>query len=207
MQRTFREIRVWKSPGRGAIGCRAVHVPISGAILSETLRSDPQALEVKVVGQQWSWRFEYPDSGIVSTELVLPVNKQTLLHLSSTDVIHSFWVPEFRVKQDALPGGPEFVRDLRITPTIVGEYKVRCAELCGVQHAYMEAPVKIVSQANYEAWVNEQTGPSDDPVATRQEASKAIWLYRLPLCGRQQKRLVNLERLYGHDVPLVDGQR
>ena len=84
------------------------------------------------------------DFGIISDKLYLPVNKQAILRLGSADVIHSFWVPEFRVKQDALPGGSEFVRDLRITPTRIGEYKVRCAELCGLQHAYMTAPVIVV---------------------------------------------------------------
>jgi hypothetical protein len=117
-----------------------------------------------VTGSQWSWRFEYPDQGINSNQLWLPVDQQTLLHLSSTDVIHSFWVPEFRVKQDALPGGDEFVRDLRITPTEIGDYKVRCAELCGLQHAYMLAPVHVVSQADFDAWVSSMVGPAASPV-------------------------------------------
>jgi len=132
--------------------------------LAETQRIDPRAAEVNVVGSQWSWSFEYPELGIISDKLYLPVGKQALLHLSSADVIHSFWVPEFRVKQDALPGGDEFVRDLRITPTEIGEYKVRCAELCGRRHAYMENPVIVLSQADYDAWVVQETGLSDDPV-------------------------------------------
>lgn len=137
---------------------------IGGWSLAETTRIDPQAFDVDVIGSQWSWRFDYPELGITSSELVLPVNQQALLHLSSTDVIHSFWVPEFRVKQDALPGGDEFVRDLRITPTIIGDYTVRCAELCGLQHAYMLAPVRVLAQADFETWVAEQTAGSDDPV-------------------------------------------
>lgn len=137
--------------------------------LADTQRIDPKAMEVNVIGSQWSWRFEYPGLGIVSNELHLPVNKQALLHLSSTDVIHSFWVPEFRVKQDALPGGDFFNRDLRITPTIIGDYKVRCAELCGLQHAYMEAPVIVVSDLDFELWVADQTGESADPVERGQK--------------------------------------
>lgn len=137
---------------------------LGGQSLSETLRADPRALEINVIGRQWSWRFEYPEYGIVSDTLFMPVNKQAILHMSSEDVIHSFWVPEFRVKQDALPGGQDFVRDLRVTPTIIGDYKVRCAELCGLQHAYMEAPVKVLSQADFDAWVAQETGVSDDPV-------------------------------------------
>jgi cytochrome c oxidase subunit 2 len=72
--------------------------------LAETQRVDPQAMEVKVVGGQWFWRFEYPEYGITSDKLVLPVDEQVLLRMTSLDVIHSFWVPEFRVKQDLLPG-------------------------------------------------------------------------------------------------------
>jgi cytochrome c oxidase subunit 2 len=141
-------------------------VAYAGSItLGDTLRADPKPVEVNVIGSQWSWRFEYPEWGINSTELIVPENKQSLLHLSSTDVIHSFWVPEFRVKQDALPGGEEFVRDLRVNPNVTGEYKVRCAELCGRLHHDMQAPVKVLSQADFDAWVQSQTAEaSSDPV-------------------------------------------
>jgi cytochrome c oxidase subunit 2 len=137
---------------------------LGGGALADTLRADPKALEIRVIGQQWSWRFEYPQYGIVSDTMYMPVDKQAILKLSSNDVIHSFWVPEFRVKQDALPGGKEFERTLRVTPSQTGDFKVRCAELCGVQHAYMESPVKVVAQADFDAWVAEQTGISADPV-------------------------------------------
>jgi cytochrome c oxidase subunit 2 len=132
--------------------------------LGKTVAADPQPLNVDVIGSQWSWRFEYPDYGIVSTEMMLPVNKQALLRISSTDVIHSFYVPEFRLKQDALPG-EGFERELRVTPNQEGEYKVRCAELCGREHYNMRAPVIVQSQSEFDAWVQSQTGPvSDDPV-------------------------------------------
>jgi cytochrome c oxidase subunit 2 len=134
------------------------------AVLGETMAADPKPLRVEVIGSQWSWRFEYPDYDIISTDMVLPVNKQALLNISSTDVIHSFWVPEFRVKQDALPGDG-FERELRVTPNKEGEYKVRCAELCGREHYSMLAPVNVLSQPEFDAWVQSQTGPvSEDPV-------------------------------------------
>lgn len=137
---------------------------LGSTALAETRRSDPQAIEIKVVGQQWSWRFDYTDYGFSATELVLPVNQQALLTLTSNDVIHSFWVPEFRVKQDALPG-PGMERDLRVTPTQLGSYQVRCAELCGLEHAYMLADVKVVNQDNYDTWVSQQlASTSADPV-------------------------------------------
>ncbi len=121
--------------------------------LSRTLRAAPDAMVVKVVGSQWSWKFVYPDYGVTSTELYLPENKAVLLKMESTDVIHSFWVPEFRVKQDLVPGR---VTELRITPTLVGNYQVRCAELCGTAHYKMEQPVIVVDGAAFTAWVVEQ---------------------------------------------------
>lgn len=122
--------------------------------LGETRRVDPDAMVVNVTGFQWGWSFEYPDYGITSKELYLPVNKQVLLKMTSRDVIHSFWVPEFRVKQDLVPGR---VTELRITPTVPGDtYKVRCSEICGTSHAYMENPVIVVEKVAFDAWVSEQ---------------------------------------------------
>lgn len=136
---------------------------VGSLALGKTQAADPRPLRVDVFASQWAWRFEYPDLGVSSTELVLPVNKQALLTLSSTDVIHSFWVPEFRVKQDALPG-KNFERELRVTPSEIGEFKVLCAELCGRQHYSMLATVRVLSQAEYDAWVSSQIIP-EDPVA------------------------------------------
>ena len=122
--------------------------------LADTRRVDPNAMVVKVTGFQWGWKFEYPEYGITSSELYLPVDKQVALKMESTDVIHSFWVPEFRVKQDLVPGR---VTELWITPTEIGDtYKVRCAELCGTSHAFMENPVIVVDDANFDTWVMEQ---------------------------------------------------
>lgn len=121
--------------------------------LGEIRRVDPNAITIKVKAQQFTWIFEYPEYGIVSNELHLPVDQQVVLKMESADVIHSFWVPEFRVKQDVVPGR---VTEYRITPTLVGDYKVRCAELCGASHAYMENPVIVDSKADYDAWIAEQ---------------------------------------------------
>jgi len=126
---------------------------LGGGNLARTIRNYPDAMVVKVVGSQWNWKFEYPDYGVTSQELYLPKNKAILLKMESTDVIHSFWVPEFRVKQDLVPGR---VTELRITPTLVGKYKVRCAELCGTSHYKMEQPVIVVEGAAFTTWITEQ---------------------------------------------------
>ncbi|RME41570.1 MAG: cytochrome c oxidase subunit II, partial [Caldilineae bacterium] len=106
---------------------------------------------VNVTASQWKWRFEYPDSGVTTSELALPLGRTVHLQLESSDVIHDFWVPEFRVKQDAVPG---MVKSLRVTPTRVGEYKVRCAEICGSGHADMRAPVKVMPADEFDAWLS-----------------------------------------------------
>lgn len=129
--------------------------------LSETLRIDPQAIEIKVIGQQWSWRFEYPEYGVTSNVLIMPIDKQALLRMESVDVLHSFWVPEFRLKQDLLPGQET---QLRITPNRLGNYTVRCAEICGTQHAYMLADVQVVDQAEFDRWIISQTDLPEDPI-------------------------------------------
>ena len=179
---------------------------LGGQSLAETVRADPRPMEVNVIGQQWSWRFEYPETGIVSTELMLPENKQALLRLWSMDVIHSFWVPEFRVKQDALPGGEANMRELRVTPNRPGEYSLACAELCGLQHAYMTAKVKVVSQAEFDAWVVSLTGEvSGDPV---ERGSKLVTQYGCVACHSLDGTKIvgpSWKGIYGHEVTLSDG--
>lgn len=138
---------------------------IGAGTLGEIERRYPGPVEVNVIGQQWSWRFEYPtEEGfpIVSDVLYLPVDQPVVLHLTSSDVIHSFWVPEFRIKQDALPGGEAFIRDIRITPSELGEYKLQCAELCGAQHWSMLSDVKVVSQVAFDSWMLEASKGCED---------------------------------------------
>ena len=133
-------------------------VAVMGYIGVVTLRdvtaSSPDEMVVEVTGAQWSWRFDYPEQGLTSTELVLPVNQPIRFEITSTDVIHDLWVPEFRVKQDAVPGA---VNLLRVTPTVVGNYKVRCAELCGLRHSQMLADVRVLERSEFDSWVGAET--------------------------------------------------
>ena len=146
-----------------------------GAVnLAETRRVDPEAMVVKVTGLQWSWTFEYPPVNglaVVSDELHVPVGKQVLLRMTSNDVIHSFWVPEFRVKQDLVPGR---ITELRVTPTLEGNYKVRCAELCGTSHAYMEKPVFVTSQEDFDAWMGQQMELAEEASQTPEGRGQAL---------------------------------
>jgi cytochrome c oxidase subunit 2 len=139
--------------------------------LAQIQRADPDAMVVKVTAQQWSWSFEYPSYGVTSTELHLPVDKQVLLQMTSRDVIHSFWVPEFRPKQDLVPGR---ITQLRITPTLIGNYKVRCAEMCGTSHAYMEQPVVVTNKADFDVWMGEEVKKAEAAAATPEGRGQAL---------------------------------
>jgi cytochrome c oxidase subunit 2 len=137
---------------------------IGGQTLADVERRDPQAMTVNVYAAQWNWRFEYnlttadgTVTAVTSDTLVLPKNRQVVLRLHSDDVIHSFFVPEFRLKQDVLPGGEDFVRELRITPNQNGTFKVRCAEICGRGHWSMQAQVQVVDGSEFDTWLAEQS--------------------------------------------------
>lgn len=171
--------------------------------LAETRRVDPEAMVVKVTARQWSWTFEYPAYEITSTSLNLPVDKQVVLQVTSADVIHSLWVPEFRVKQDVLPGT---VKELRVTPNRPGAYTVRCAEICGTLHAKMEQPVIVQTAADFQAWVaQEQAAASGDPTV---RGKKWAAQFGCAACHSiDGSKLVGptWKGLYGHEVSLADG--
>jgi cytochrome c oxidase subunit 2 len=178
-----------------------------GAVnLAETRRVDPDAMVVQVTGFQWAWRFEYPAFGVVSDQLHVPVGKQVLLQMTSLDVIHSFWVPEFRVKQDLVPGR---ITELRITPTIEGDYKVRCAELCGTSHAYMENPVVISSQTDFDAWMAQRVIEAEEAAATPEGRGQALVAANGCAACHSITGTTGIgptwRGLFGDEVPLADG--
>src|SRR5215216_4166126 len=174
--------------------------------LAEIRSVDPGAMPVKVTGQQWSWSFEYPDYGVTSTELHAPEGKQILLQMTSRDVIHSFWVPEFRLKQDLVPGR---ITELRVTPTLVGNYKVRCAEICGTSHAYMEALVIVNTQADFDLWMAEQVKLAEKAAATPEGRGQALVVANGCAACHSITGAAGIGPtwfgLFGHEVLLTDG--
>jgi cytochrome c oxidase subunit 2 len=110
---------------------------------------------------QWTWLVAYPDQGIENqVELVLPVDRKVTFNITSRDVVHSFWVPAFLMKIDAVPG---HTTTLSLLATEEGDYtdrplyRIQCAELCGVSHSSMRIPVRVVSQEEFDAWVAEKS--------------------------------------------------
>jgi cytochrome c oxidase subunit 2 len=176
---------------------------VGAGTLAETRRIDPQAMVVKVTAGQWFWKFEYPDLGVTSTTLNLPVNQQILLQMQSQDVIHSFWVPEFRVKQDVLPGR---TTELRVTPTMMGNYKVRCAELCGTSHALMENPVTVMAGADFKTWAaDQQKTATANPAERGKKWATENGCVACHSADGTQVVGPTWKGLYGSDVALADG--
>lgn len=124
----------------------------------DELRAEPEAdLVIDVRAERWSWAYRYADSGVETQgNLMLPINRRVLFRISSTDVIHSFWIPAFRIKKDAVPGQ---ITTTMVTPRKLGsfdnqeEMRVQCAELCGVGHARMFTGVTVVEQDEFDAWL------------------------------------------------------
>lgn len=115
---------------------------------------DDEAINIRVTGQQWLWNYDYPgEAGVRSNELHLVVDHPAVFTVGSVDVKHSFWVVELGVKVDANPGK---LTEVAVTPNKIGTFKVRCAELCGLLHAYMQNNVIVQTQAEYDAWLAKQ---------------------------------------------------
>jgi cytochrome c oxidase subunit 2 len=111
------------------------------------------ALNVRVVGEQFTWTFHYKDASgkdVASPQLYVPRGKPVHFTVQSLDVIHDFWVPAFRMKIDAVPG---IDTELRITPKTNGEYPVVCAELCGLGHSVMRQTAHVVDQEEFDSWL------------------------------------------------------
>jgi cytochrome c oxidase subunit II len=138
----------------------------------EAEASDGPTMRVDVYAQQFAWRFDYPEQGKTSTELHAPSGTQLELHLQGLDVIHSFWVPEWRIKRDLVPraqidGDDNIDNIVRVTPTVEGTYNVVCAELCGLGHATMRALAVTESQEEFDEWVAEQKDmPEEETLST-----------------------------------------
>lgn len=117
-------------------------------------------MRVNVVGQQFAWTYEYPQSDgkpIKSNQLYLPNDRPVRFYVKALDVIHDFWVPAFRMKVDAVPG---IETRYRITPNRLGTYPVVCAELCGLGHSVMRSTARVVTPADFNTWIAEQKAPA-----------------------------------------------
>lgn len=125
----------------------------AGLGVSPTALEQGAPLEVDVMAVQYAFVFTYKDTGVISGELRVPVDQSVKLNIQAQDVLHAFWLPEFRIKQDAIPGEPT---ELAFTASRVGTYPVVCAELCGPYHGAMKTQIVVQSQDDFEGWVQSQ---------------------------------------------------
>src|SRR3954453_7576676 len=131
----------------------------AAVVLAQVEKKQPNELQVRAIGQQFTWHFEYTTAGgkhFMSDTLELPDNRGVYMKINAKDVLHSFWVPAFRVKEDAVPGQTDHVR---FTPDRLGHYEVVCAELCGIGHATMRVATFVVTQQQFQKWVNSKLQP------------------------------------------------
>ncbi len=131
---------------------------VSAIVLHDNGQAGTDPLRVTVTAEQFAWVFRYdngPAKGTTAPILRLPVDRKTRLAITTKDVLHSFWVPEFGQKQDAVPGQ---VNPLVITPTKVATYPVICTELCGLGHSLMRSRVVVMTAKAFDAWAAKQGG-------------------------------------------------
>jgi cytochrome c oxidase subunit 2 len=127
------------------------------------------AMEIRVTGQKWVWNFEYDDGAVSTKEIAVPINKPVKLIMTSRDVLHAFFVPGFRVKQDVVPNR---YTTIWFQATQLGDQQVFCAEYCGTDHSGMLAKVKVMTQPDFEKWV---AAHREDVNATPEERGKKIF--------------------------------
>ncbi|MEY2396654.1 MAG: cytochrome c oxidase subunit [Acidobacteriaceae bacterium] len=172
-----------------------------GAVVYFKERTPPaDATEVYVVAKQWMWKVEHAEGQREINELHVPVGRDVRLIMTSQDVIHSFYIPAFRIKQDVLPGRYT-VEWFRATKP--GVYHLFCAEYCGTQHSGMVGDIVVQEPAQYEAWMN---GGSTGPLSATGE--KVFAELGCATCHHDdsQGRGPNLQGVFGKPVQLADGR-
>jgi cytochrome c oxidase subunit 2 len=118
------------------------------------LKSPPKdAFKISSTARMWSWSFQYPNGKVTDT-LFVPLDKPVIVNVTSADVIHSMFIPAFRIKQDMVPGSNNF---LWFIGQKEGSYEIFCAEYCGLQHSYMATAVNVMPQAAFDKWYNDTT--------------------------------------------------
>ncbi len=183
----------------------------SAKLYARTRIPPPDAMQIYVIGKRWMWQVQHSNGVRENAELHLPVGKNVLLTMISQDVIHSFFVPAFRVKHDVLPGA--YTR-LWFRPTRVGKYRLFCSQYCGTQHSQMDGWVTVMEPDDFERWLANEGEKTATTQMNMVDAGKAI--YDRMACGSchatrdaetsaPRQRGGSLYGLYGSLVKLKGG--
>jgi cytochrome c oxidase subunit 2 len=165
----------------------------------------PGATEVYVTGKQWMWEVKYPDGRTAINEIRVPQGKPVKFILTASDVLHGFYLPDYRVKMDAIPGR---LTTLWVQPEKAGTYTIFCTVYCGDGHSSMNAQFIVMDPAGYAEWAGGGgKGEEDEPLPVRGErlVNKAGCLNCHAVSGKE-KIGPNLQGLYGSKIPLADGK-
>ena len=172
------------------------------------IRTPPAgATEINVTASQWLFTFKYPDGRSAVNEVRVPVGRPVKFVMTSTDVIHSFYLPDFRIKQDILPGAYTF---LWLQPEKTGNFDIFCAEYCGVGHSIMRAKLVVMGDPEYEAWSKGAVAAKPGTVPTVARGKKLVEDSGCLACHSLDgtaKVGPTLKGIYGRTIMLADGKK
>lgn len=183
-----------------AIGICGIMYTWATRLFFEEYTPTPGASRIDVVGKQWMWYVQHPEGRSETNELHVPIGRPFKLNMTSQDVVHSFFIPAFRLKQDVVPG---MYTGYSFTPSKVGVYDLFCAEYCGTNHSKMIGHVYVMEPEDYEAWLAEKGGgPSQ-----ADEGERLFVQHHCAGChrGSQIVHAPRLEGVYGKPVPIQVG--
>lgn len=177
-----------------------------GWVIFHQLRHMPEnALEVAVTGQKWNWTFTYKNGRTSGGTLTVPVNQDVKLLMTSTDVLHSFYIPAFRNKQDVIPGR---YTSVWFNATHEGTYNVFCAEYCGDQHSGMLAKINVVSREKFDEWLGTEPykGLAPAQIGQKVYSTRCIACHGLTDSADDKKKPgPSFYKVFGKTEQLVDG--
>jgi cytochrome c oxidase subunit 2 len=188
---------IWIGGVLAPLAILAVLAVVTVDTTSALRNSSPHELRIDVVGKLWWWQVRYPGTHVVTAnEIHVPRGTPIDLHLTSDNVLHSFWVPQLAGKMDTVPGQPN---DLRFTADEVGSYLGQCAEFCGLQHAHMGVEVVVDTPADYGRWLARRERVTSEPVS-EQAATGQLVFQREACAGCHTIRGTSAQGTVGPDL-------
>jgi cytochrome c oxidase subunit 2 len=174
---------------------------LGSSVFMNARQPPPNAVNVYVVGKQWMWKVQHPEGRREIDELHIPVGRPIKLTMASQDVIHDFFIPAFRIKQDVVPGR---YTAMWFEATKIGEYHLFCSQYCGTQHSGMTGKVIVMEPRDYGDWLAGNT--EETPVKAGERLFSSLGCMDCHLSGSSRQRGPTLQGAYGKPVHLQNGK-